>query len=83
MRSRRTKAKKRNISKARITCEEVTSDEVPFVPDYKLLEKLRAKPTEHEVVAIGVALLELTTPATKIPSSWELIARAESVSERF
>ena len=45
-------------------------DEVPFVPDFALLDARKKLPTESEVIGIALALKELISH-TEEKSSWE------------
>jgi hypothetical protein len=70
------KARKKHDKKA------IESEEVPFVPDYELLERQKARLSEDEVIAIGTALLALL-PDNSETSSWTLKARLDSISTRI
>ena len=79
MATSRSSKKRKSIKKLRAK----DLSDVPFVPDYKLLESRRDRPTQDEVTAIGLWLLNFTSSNCEAQSAWVTSARLSGVSSRL
>ena len=77
------KTKKKPVTRKKVRFNNEKEGEVPFVPDYELLNRMKNKPTEAEISAIGLMLLSSLPPHASPNTSWGIHSKLESLKARL
>ena len=82
-RSKKKGRSKKESTRPRTVARDAMDEDPPFVPDFALLDALKAQPTADELAAIAMTLWHLTASAPHADTAWEIRGRIEALRTRL